>query len=69
VTWVMFDYGGVVSHPPTQQDFALLAGVAGVGVPAFSDAYWDWRGAYDLAELDVTGYWRQVGRSLGRSYG
>ena len=26
-------------------------------------------GAYDLAELDVTGYWRQVGRSLGRSYG
>ena len=69
MTWVMFDYGGVVSHPPTQQDLALLAGVAGVGVPAFSDVYWEWRRAYDLAELDVTGYWRQVGRSLGRSYG
>lgn len=69
MTWVMFDYGGVVSHPPTQQDVALLAGVAGVGVPAFSDVYWEWRRAYDLAELDVTGYWRQVGRSLGRSYG
>lgn len=68
MTWVMFDYGGVVSHPPTQQDLALLAGVAGVGVPAFSDVYWEWRRAYDLAELDVTGYWRQVGRSLGRSY-
>jgi putative hydrolase of the HAD superfamily len=69
VTWVMFDYGGVVSHPPTQQDFALLAGVAGVPVPAFVDVYWEWRAAYDLAELDVTGYWRQVGRSLSRSYG
>ena len=68
MTWVMFDYGGVVSHPPTQQDLALLAGVAGGGVPAFSDVYWEWRRAYDLAELDVTGYWRQVGRSLGRSY-
>jgi putative hydrolase of the HAD superfamily len=69
VTWVMFDYGGVVSHPPTQQDLALLAGVAGVPVPAFAAVYWEWRGAYDLAELDVTEYWRQVGRSLGRSYG
>jgi putative hydrolase of the HAD superfamily len=69
VTWVMFDYGGVISHPPTQQDLALLAGVADVPVPAFVGAYWEWRGSYDLAELDVTGYWRQVGRTLGRSYG
>jgi putative hydrolase of the HAD superfamily len=69
VTWVMFDYGGVVSHPPTQQDLALLAGIAGAAVPAFADVYWEWRRAYDLAELDVTEYWRQVGHSLGRSYG
>jgi putative hydrolase of the HAD superfamily len=69
VTWVMFDYGGVVSHPPTRQDQTLLARVAGVPVQAFVDGYWEWRRAYDLAELDVAGYWRQVGRSLGRSYG
>jgi putative hydrolase of the HAD superfamily len=68
VTWVMFDYGGVVSHPPTQQDLALLAGAAGAGVPALTEAYWEWRRAYDLAELDAPGYWRQVGRSLGRGY-
>jgi putative hydrolase of the HAD superfamily len=68
VTWVMFDYGGVVSHPPTQQDLALLAGVADAGVAALVDAYWQWRLAYDLAELDAAGYWRQVGRSLGRGY-
>jgi putative hydrolase of the HAD superfamily len=68
VTWVMFDYGGVVSYPPTQRDLALLAGAAGVPVPDLVNVYWDWRRAYDLAELDVYGYWRQVGRSLGRSY-
>lgn len=69
MTWVMFDYGGVVSHPPTPQDLALLAGVADAPVPAFLGAYWEWRRAYDLAELDAPGYWQQVGRSLGRGYG
>jgi putative hydrolase of the HAD superfamily len=68
VTWVMFDYGGVVSHPPTQQDLALLAGAAGAPVPALTEWYWKWRRAYDLAELDTPGYWRQVGRGLGRDY-
>jgi putative hydrolase of the HAD superfamily len=68
VTWVMFDYGGVVSHPPTQHDLTLLAGVAGAPVPALAQRYWKWRRAYDLAELDTPGYWRQVGRGLGRDY-
>ncbi|HTZ23300.1 MAG TPA: HAD-IA family hydrolase [Streptosporangiaceae bacterium] len=69
MNWVMFDYGGVISHPPAQQDLVKLAKVAGAAVPAFVDVYWEWRRAYDLAELDVTEYWRQVGRSLDRSYG
>jgi putative hydrolase of the HAD superfamily len=64
----MFDYGGVVSYPPTQQDLTLLAGVAQAGVPAFADVYWQWRRAYDLGELDASGYWQQVGGSLGRRY-
>jgi len=68
VTWVMFDYGGVVSHPPSAQDLALLAGAAGAPVPDLMDAYWQWRRAYDLAELDATGYWREVGRGVGREY-
>ena len=68
MTWVMFDYGGVVSHPPTQQDLAQLAAVAGAPVPALAEWYWTWRRAYDLAELDTPGYWRQVGLGLGRDY-
>jgi putative hydrolase of the HAD superfamily len=69
VTWVMFDYGGVVSHQPSLDDLALLAAAADAEVPALLDAYWEWRRAYDLAELDAPGYWWQVGRSLGRRYG
>ncbi len=69
MSWVMFDFGGVLSHPPTPQDLALMAGVAGSSVPAFADAYWRWRHRYDLDTLDADGYWRQIGRSLGRGFG
>jgi putative hydrolase of the HAD superfamily len=64
----MFDYGGVVSHPPSVQELASLAGAADVSVPALEGAYWEWRRAYDLAELDAAEYWRQVGRDLRRDF-
>src|SRR5579872_5868722 len=65
----MFDYGGVISQPPSAGDVALLARVAGVSVPAFLAEYWKWRAAYDLAELDAKGYWQQVGSGLRRDFG
>jgi putative hydrolase of the HAD superfamily len=64
----MFDYGGVISHPPDQQDLALLGRAAQAAVPDFVEVYWHWRRAYDLAELDAPGYWRQVARGLGREF-
>jgi len=64
----MFDYGGVVSHPPSAGELASLAGAADVSVPALEGAYWAWRRAYDLAELDAAEYWRQVGRDLRRDF-
>lgn len=64
----MFDYGGVLSQPPSEEDVALLARAAGASVPALMDGYWQWRRAYDLAELDMAGYWRRVGQGVGRSY-
>lgn len=69
MTWVLFDYGGVISYPPADEDLALLAAAADAPVPALMEVYWAWRRAYDLAELDAPGYWRQVGRALGRGYG
>jgi putative hydrolase of the HAD superfamily len=68
VTWVLFDSGGVLSQHQSEDDLALLARAAGAPVPALMDPYWEWRRAYDLAELDTAGYWAQVGRGLGRSY-
>ncbi len=65
---MLFDYGGVISQPPSPQEVASLAGAAGVSVAALAGVYWEWRRAYDLAELDASGYWRQVGRSLGRGF-
>jgi putative hydrolase of the HAD superfamily len=64
----MLDYGGVLSHYQSESDLALLARAAGADVPALMNPYWEWRNAYDLAELDATEYWRQVGRAVGRSY-
>src|SRR5258708_32431841 len=56
VTWVMFDYGGVVSHPPTQQDMALLARAADAEVPALMDVYWEWRRAHHLPDPGTPRY-------------
>src|ERR1035438_1931213 len=68
MTWVLFDYGRVISQPPSEADLAALAAAAGTQVPALLEHYWRWRRAYDLAELDAPGYWRQIGTALGQDY-
>jgi len=68
MTWVLFDYGGVICTPQPDSDVARLAGAAGVPVPAFRDAYWAHRLDYDRAELDGTTYWQKVAAGVGRSF-
>ena len=67
MAWVLFDYGGVVSQWPSQEELESLASVAGASVAKFSDAYWQRRAAFDRAELDTVRYWQQVGLILGRT--
>ncbi len=67
MAWVLFDYGGVVSQWPSEEELESLASVAGASVAKFSDAYWQRRAAFDRAELDAVLYWQQVGLILGRS--
>jgi putative hydrolase of the HAD superfamily len=65
-TWLLCDYGEVLSKPPTQADRAELATLAGWD-PArgpFWDAYWVDRAAYDRADLTAAEYWRRL---LGHS--
>jgi putative hydrolase of the HAD superfamily len=68
VAWVIFDYGGVISRWPSEQDKAMLAAAAGLSVQRLTDAYWQRRPAYDLAEVDGAAYWQQVGLIAGRAH-
>ncbi len=65
MTWLLCDYGEVLSLPPTADDRAHLAAIAGWD-PARGDfwaAYWVDRLAYDRADLTAAAYWAGV---LGR---
>jgi putative hydrolase of the HAD superfamily len=68
MTWVLFDYGGVICQPQTEADRARLARASGGPAPDFEAAYWRYRLDYDRAALDVTAYWQHVAADLGRSY-
>jgi putative hydrolase of the HAD superfamily len=68
MTWVLFDYGGVISQPQPEEHRAVLARASGGPAADFEAAYWRYRLDYDRAVLDVTAYWQQVAADLGRSY-
>jgi putative hydrolase of the HAD superfamily len=62
MTWLLCDYGEVLSLPPTEDDWTTLAATAGWD-PArgdFQEAYWADRPAYDRADLSVEQYWTRV---------
>jgi putative hydrolase of the HAD superfamily len=68
MTWVLFDYGGVICQPQPERDVARLAEAAGCPVTDLLVPYWAYRLDYDRASLDVTGYWQQVAADLGGSF-
>jgi putative hydrolase of the HAD superfamily len=68
MSWVMFDFGGVICTPQPEQDLAALAACAGVSVAEFWAAYWSSRQAYDTAALSAVTYWQDVAGRLGTSF-
>jgi putative hydrolase of the HAD superfamily len=68
MSWVMFDFGGVVCTPQPEEDLAALAAAAGVSVAAFWGAYWPPRRAYDAAALTAETFWQDVAARLGTSF-
>ena len=68
MSWVMFDFGGVVCTPQPEQDLAALAAMAGVSVPELLDAYWPRRLSYDEGALTAVTYWQDVAGRLATTF-
>jgi putative hydrolase of the HAD superfamily len=68
MTWVLFDYGGVICQPQPEADVALLARAAGCTLEEFRAGYWAHRLDYDRAELDCAAFWQKVAAGAGRSF-
>jgi putative hydrolase of the HAD superfamily len=58
---IIFDYGKVLSLPPTFQQWERLASMFGIDEPTLQKQYWGLRDKYDCAEYDGPTYWRKVG--------
>jgi putative hydrolase of the HAD superfamily len=68
MSWVVFDYGGVICEHQRDEDLARLASAAGSTAAEFGAAYWLYRASYDRADLDAAAFWQKVGAALGRSF-
>lgn len=63
---IVFDYGKVLTVPPTAADWERLAGVFGVPVERFQKPYWELRDRYDRATFTAETYWGGVASDLGK---
>jgi putative hydrolase of the HAD superfamily len=68
ITTVIFDYGCVLSHAPTPEDFELLRQAARVEAAAFEETYWRYRDPFDVGALDASAYWQEFGREVGAKF-
>jgi len=62
---IVFDYGEVISHSPSEADRDALVAAAGVPADLFWPAYWRRRDALDEGTLPITQYWRLIADELG----
>jgi len=68
MSWVVFDFGGVIGTYQPEEDVAAMAAAAGVTTAEFGRAYWPSRFAYDIGELSAQTFWQDVAGRLGRSF-
>jgi putative hydrolase of the HAD superfamily len=68
MSWVVFDFGGVIGTQQPEEDVAAMAAAAGVTMAEFGRAYWPPRFAYDIGELTAETFWQDIAGRLGRSF-
>jgi putative hydrolase of the HAD superfamily len=64
---VIFDYGNVLSDVQGSSEVEAMAGILDLDSVRFQEAYWQFRVAYDEAELDADLYWRSVAGAADRT--
>lgn len=65
---VVFDYGEVISHSPSESDRAALAARAGIAGDVFWPAYWAHRDHLDRGTLSIAAYWARVASDVDASW-
>ncbi|SEH00043.1 putative hydrolase of the HAD superfamily [Nonomuraea solani] len=60
MTWIVFDYGGVLSLPQPESDAEAMAHAMDADPEAFKRAYWEHRLDFDRATLSPHAYWAAV---------
>jgi putative hydrolase of the HAD superfamily len=64
---VIFDYGKVLSLPPTEQQWQSLSARFAQPLQRFQQIYWGHREELDRGTLDNVHYWQKVGKDCGLS--
>lgn len=63
---VIFDYGGVLTYLPDEEDWQRMASAIGAPLADVLHAYWKHRYPYEIAQYDSPMFWGFVGRDCGR---
>ena len=66
---VIFDYGEVLCHRPTSQQFRQLAAFFGLSVERLSPLWEKNRGPYDCGDLTSEAYWSMLAQDAGIKIG
>jgi putative hydrolase of the HAD superfamily len=65
---VIFDFGGVLCFPPTDEQIARAAERCGIPTEQFLEAFWLDRVEYDAARLEPREYWGGIAKTVGRTF-
>jgi putative hydrolase of the HAD superfamily len=57
---VIFDYGRVLSLPPSDADWEAFASATDLPLETLHHRYWEFRDAYDRKEVSAADYWVKV---------
>lgn len=68
ISAVLFDFGMVLSGPPSPIAWAAIRDLSGMDEPTLQREYWAHRDDYDRGTVDSEDYWDRVAAGAGKSF-